>query len=273
MSMAAEIARAERDAEAAIRGSFAQVDSWHRAARSAPSRGSDLAADDADWLPLPMSEMARLKLDLAAEQLHQVKVMVEANELSLTTQRIVVRTALIAASIATWVLAPDAAAVRRARRRLLIEQTTFRHHQALTQHAELERATTLPVQPNLLRMIDHTSDRLDQIKQDRARNGDTDQWNETEIIRKAALHAFSRQPNAAALAAEAVLEFRFASGAAHGLGWDLFNSPGMRAAGPAYRHGRALMAATPAYSALADGYMAAYWIATSAWQLLETRGR
>lgn len=263
----------ERQAEERIRKTFAQVNAWHTAGRFTPVPGSDLDADDRDWLPMPLTDTVRLKLDLAAEQLHQVRVMIEAGQLSLSSQRVLVRTALISASIATWILAPDDAVVRRARHRLLIEQTTFRHHQALAEHAALEWMTGQPVQPNLQTMLDHTALRLTEIKALRASDQQTEAWNNTEIIRKAALWAFRNEAVPGAIAKEAVLEFRVTSGAAHGLAWGLFNSSGMRATTPADAHGRALMVAAPTYAALANGYMAAYWISTSAWRLLQRRGR
>lgn len=144
-----------------------------------------------DWLPTPMTESVRLQLDLAAEQLHQVKVMIEADELSLSAQRVLVRTALISASIATWILSPDDAVERRARHRLLIEQTTFRHHQALTEQAGLEKKAGHPVQQNLQIMADHTAQRLSQIKALRMTDQQMEHWNDTKIIRKAALFCVS----------------------------------------------------------------------------------
>jgi hypothetical protein len=264
---------AEREAEAKIRGTFAQVDAWNTATRFTPVPGSQLDADDVDWLPMPMTESVRLELELAAEQLHQVKVMLEAGELSLSAQRVVVRTALISASIATWILSPDDAVERCARHRLLVEETTFRHHQALAEQANLEKEAGHPVQQNLRIMVDHTAQRLSQIKALRMTDQRMERWNDTEIIRKAALFAFRRQAEPAALAKEAVLEFRITSGASHGLAWGLFNATGIRATTAADAHDRAMMIVAPTYSALANGYMAAYWISTSAWKLLQRRGR
>lgn len=263
----------EQDAERSIRGTFPQIDAWHSAKRFTAIPGSELHADDRDWLPMPLTETVRLKLDLAAEQLHQVKVMIEAGELSLSSQRVLVRTALISASIATWILAPDDAVTSRGRHRLLIEQTMFRHQQALAEQAALEKLAGQPVQPNLQAVLDRTAQGLGEIRQLRASDQQIEMWNDTEIIRKAALWAFRNQVDPGAVAKEAVLEFRITSDAAHGLAWGLFNSSGMRATSPVDSHGRALMVAKPTYAALANGYRAAYWISTAAWQLLQQRGR
>lgn len=262
----------EQEAERSIRETFPQIDAWHSAKRFEAIPGSELHADDCDW-PMPLTETVRLKLDLAAEQLHQVKVMIEAGELSLSSQRVLVRTALISSSIATWTLAPHNAVTRRGRRRLLIEQTTFRHQQALAEQAALEKLAGQPVQPTLQAVLNHTTQRLAEIRQLRASDQQTETWNDTEVIRKAALWAFRNQADPGALAKEAVLEFRITSGAAHGLAWGLFNSSGIRASSPVDSRGRALMEVKPTYAALANGYRAAYWISTAAWQLLQQRGR
>lgn len=272
MALDAEV-DAEREAEAAVKGTFSHVEAWHTAPRKEPLAGSKLAADNMAWLPMPMSEMVRLELDLAAEQFHQVKVMVNANELSLSAQRVLVRTALIASSIATWILCPEDSEERQARHRLLIEQTTFRHHQALSEQADLERAAELPVQPNLQIMVDHTARRLREVRERRAKKLEVAKWNDTEIIERASSYAFRNQSDPSALAREAVLEFRTTSGAAHGLAWALFNSTGIKTAGSPDQHGRVLMTAAPTFSALANGYMAAYWISVAGWRLLEARSQ
>jgi hypothetical protein len=262
----------ELASEKVVRGTFARVDAWHSSPRFSAVPGSELFKNDQDWLPMPFTDSVKLELDLAAEQLHQIKVMVEANELSLTSQRILVRTALISGSIALWMISPDAPSDRASRHRLLVEQTLFRHHQAISEQIGLEERAG-SVQPNLARMLEHTTTRLDEVKALRAADGQTTWWNDTDIIRAAALYAFRKEPDAQALANEAVLEFRVTSGAAHGLPWALFNSAGMRAATSTDQHGRAVMTAQPMWSDLANGYMAAYWVSCSAWKLLARRGR
>lgn len=262
----------EAASEKVVRDTFSRVDAWHNSSRFTASPGSELFQDDKDWLPMPFTDSVKLELDLAAEQLHQIKVMVEADELSLTSQRILVRTALISGSIALWMISPDAAADRTSRHRLLVEQTLFRHLQALSEQAALEEGAG-SVQPNLKQMLEHTTTRLSEIKTLRAADGQTTRWNDTEIIRAAALYAFRGEPDPQSLANEAVLEFRVTSGAAHGLPWALYNSAGMRATTSTDQHGRAVLSARPMWSDLANGYMAAYWLSYSSWNLLARRGR
>ena len=78
---------AEREArsEKTIRDTFTTVRGWHTSARFSASLGSELALDDLDWPPMPFTDTMRLELDLAAEQFHQVHVMLNAGELSLTS--------------------------------------------------------------------------------------------------------------------------------------------------------------------------------------------
>lgn len=258
--------------EEVIRGTFDQVERWHTSPRFSSREGSELFHDDQDWHPMPFTDSVKLELDLAAEQFHQIKVMIEADERSLTAQRILVRTALISGSIALWMVSPDHAEERTSRHRLLVEQTYFRHHQALSEQAALEERGG-SVQPNLALMVEHVKTRLADVRALRARDGQATQWNDTDIIRSASRYAFRKQPDPQSLAKEAVFEFRVTSGAAHGLPWALFNSAGLRASTPTDPHGRAVMTAKPVWSDLANGCMAAYWISHAAWKLLARRGR
>lgn len=265
-------ARYEASCEATVRDTFPTVAAWHSSPRFVASAGSELAADDQDWPLMPFTDSLKLEVDLAAEQLHQVQVMLSVDQLSLTSQRVLVRTALIAGSIALWLVAPEDAADRRSRHRLLVEQNHFRHKQALEAQIALERLSG-SVQPNLKAMLSHVTAELSKIKQLRAADGQGTTWNDTEIIPSAALYTFRNQQDPKALSNEATFEFRKASAAAHALPWALFNSPGMQASSPVDAHGRAVMTATPLWSDLVNGYMAAYWISTAGWELLAMRGR
>lgn len=265
-------AKREADAKAAIRGTFDQVKAWRTAPRFEPLPGTELATDNTGWLPLPLTESVCISLDFASEQLDQVRVLVGSGNLSLTSQRVLIRTALVSASIALWIVSPDEADQRVARHRSLIEQNTYRHQQALKKQIELEHAGGKPVQPNLLTTFAHVSERLTEIQALRASLGEKAQWNDTDIIRRASTVAFRREPDPESLANEAVYEFMVASSASHGLPWGLFNAVGIEA-DSADADGRALMTLAPSYGALVNGYMAAYWISVASWHYVTRRGR
>lgn len=265
-------AKREATAEAAIRGTFNQVKAWRSAARFEPLAGTELATDNTGWLPLPLTESVCLSLDFASEQLDQVGVLVESGNLSLTSQRVLIRTALVSASIALWIVCPDEPGERGSRHRSLIEQNTYRHQQALKKQVDLELASGQPVQPNLMTMLGHVDKRLAEIQSLRASFSEKAQWNDTSIIRNASKVAFGKEPNPDGMANEAVYEFMLASSASHGMPWGLFNAVGTEAT-PSDADGRALMTLAPSYGALVNGYMAAYWISVASWRYLVKRGR
>lgn len=74
-----------------------------------PERGSALAADDTVFIWHRISETSRLSLLTAGEHLRLAKTSIEAGQVYPSAHFTVMRTALVCASQAVWILAADAA--------------------------------------------------------------------------------------------------------------------------------------------------------------------
>ncbi|MDW5614607.1 hypothetical protein R6244_27425 [Mycolicibacterium sp. D5.8-2] len=118
-------------------------------------------------------------------------------------------------------------------------------------------------------VADVVSQRIPQLAAKRAADNQGEDLNTTDMIRQAARIAF---PGDARLENEAVLAWRSSSGAAHGLPWPLFGSPGMRMTKLAGEDGIAEFQAGGSLDRMANTYMAAFHLADVGWGLLERRG-
>lgn len=99
-----------------IRETYPQLEAWQRrAARhdpEQPQRGSDLHADDRVFPSHRISEMARLSLIASGEHLRLSRDAIESGNLYGTAHFTALRGALVGASQAVWILAPDDAETR-----------------------------------------------------------------------------------------------------------------------------------------------------------------
>ncbi|SIR79423.1 hypothetical protein [Microbacterium sp. RURRCA19A] len=93
------------------------LDRWRlRAHRiEQPERGSDLAQDDQIFEWMPISEVVRLSLVASGEHLRLALDAVKAEQLYPSSHFTVLRGALVGASQAVWILAPDEQVARRER--------------------------------------------------------------------------------------------------------------------------------------------------------------
>ncbi|MFJ2470770.1 hypothetical protein [Glutamicibacter sp. NPDC087583] len=80
-----------------------------------PERGSELQLDDAGFAEHPISEMARISLISAGEHLRLAWTAIKAGQLYPIAHFTTLRSALLAASQAVYILGPEESEVRRAR--------------------------------------------------------------------------------------------------------------------------------------------------------------
>lgn len=249
----------------AVVGTFPTLDDWRDRLGTVytPQPGSELAADDADWPALPLSQVAVGSMGAAKDHLQAVRVLIEAREVFPYAQASLVRTALLSAGQAVWLLAPDDRAERLKNARTL---TAHIHDQHLHFLHDLQDLAPSP-HSGTDAVEQHVTLRSQQLTQQRAADGQKAKFNATEVIQTAALAAWGK----ADLAKEAKAEWRRGSGAAHGLLWSTFGGPGTRMT-DADANGMATFQTGGAIDAFANSYLAAFHLLRHAFTLLERRG-
>ncbi|MEU2007199.1 hypothetical protein ACH47B_38650 [Rhodococcus sp. NPDC019627] len=110
--------------------------------------------------------------------------------------------------------------------------------------------------------------RRDELEKLRSVMGQKAVLKTTKMIEEAAHEALG-----ADLARDVVLEWRAGSGAAHGLAWQLFGTPGTTRASEADERGLASFQAGGSYDRIVNGYMAAFRLTECGWRSLRRRGR
>ncbi|MDI9891706.1 hypothetical protein [Microbacterium sp. IEGM 1404] len=107
----------QREAITQMLATAEDLDRWRVRAREIerPERGSDLAQDDQIFERMPISEVVRYSLASSGEHLRLALDAVRAKQLYPSSHFTVLRGALVGASQAVWVLAPDERGTRRDR--------------------------------------------------------------------------------------------------------------------------------------------------------------
>lgn len=249
----------------AIRGTYPDLDRWGQrvAAPYRPQPGSDLADDDADWSSLPLSQVAVSSIAAARDHLQAVRIHLEVRQVFPFAQASLLRTALLSAAQAVWLLAPADRDQRIERARTL---TLHIYDQHLRFLRDLQaRATTPHADTDAVERL--VAERFDRLTRRRDADGQRARFNATDVIEAAALAAWGRPD----LALEAKIEWRSGSGAAHGLLWSLFGQRGTRPGQPDAA-GMATFQAGGAVDDLANPYFAAYRLLAHAFTLLDQRG-
>ncbi|WP_133734322.1 hypothetical protein [Nocardia ignorata] len=119
--------------EAAVRGTFDQLDRWRNAAPIfEPWSGSQLVGDDDDWPGFALSQVAYGGLSVAAEHLQALRVHIDPSSspvvnLFPTAHSTLCRTALVGAAQTVWLLAPDERAERLRRHHTVVAEMQSRH--------------------------------------------------------------------------------------------------------------------------------------------------
>jgi hypothetical protein len=251
------------DYEAALRKTFGTLDRWLQQCALAfvPNPTSDLAEDDQDLPWLPLSQLAHLGLQSAADHLDAVRYRVESKRLFAVADLTLSRSALVGAAEAVWLLAPDDRSVRLLRARRLASYAAKHHVQYLTELLQLdpEHETT-----NLV--LDHAVSRKAELSDRRETLGERTKLETTQMIKEAAEAVFD-----SALTAEVSLEWQSGSGVAHGLSWSLLGTPDTVEVGPPDSTGLTEFHAKATLGRMANSYLAAFHLATHGWRLLGLR--
>lgn len=93
------------------------LDEWWARFREpmSPAPGSALALDDLAWRRAPVSSIAQARMGVALDDLQAIRVLCQAGSFHAAAVPTLARSALLAASEAMWMLAPDEARLRQRR--------------------------------------------------------------------------------------------------------------------------------------------------------------
>lgn len=251
------------DYEAALRSTFDTLDEWLELSNAAfiPTAGSDLEEDDRDLPWLPLSQLAHVGLQGAADHMDAVRDHITAKHLYAVADLTLSRSALIGAAEAVWLLAPDDRATRLERSRRLAAYAAKYHAQYLTELLELD-----PQHEGTRRVLEHSVLRKTELFDRRQRLGERTKLETTKMITEAADAVFSAE-----LAAEVSLEWQAGSGVAHGLSWSLLGTPDTVEVGPTDSTGLTEFHAAASLGRMANSYLAAFHMAKHGWRLLGQR--
>lgn len=247
-----------------MRSTFDELGQWLASAAQVfvPNAGSALHEDDQDWPTLPVSQLAHVGLAVAADHLDAIRSHLNAPHWFAFADLTICRSALVGASQAVWLLAPDDRPDRLARARMLAADALRYHGQYM---AALKAAN--PNEPNAPLVASHIAMRSAELKAKRLEGGSVVRHENTRMIREAATAAFPPE-----LAAEASLEWQSGSGAAHGFAWPILNSPNTKQIGAAADDaGLVEFQAAASLGRIANGYFAAFHMARAGWSLLKGR--
>lgn len=154
-------------------------------------------------------------------------------------------------------------ATRLERTRTVNNEIYKRHLQYLQGLQEL--ATTPNIGADIV--ASGVAQRLAELDAKRAADGQQTKLDTTKMVREAAETGFER----ADLVGEVVLAWRSTSGAAHGLPWPLFGTPGTVQTKLADDDGIGEFQAGGSLARIANAYLAAYHLAKHGWKLLDRR--
>jgi hypothetical protein len=255
----------DAEREQKLRETFPKLDEWQRWGSTAfrPEQGSELETDDQDWPSIPVSQIAHVGLQVAADHLLAVQVHIEARRLFAFSHLTLCRSALLGAAQAVWVLAPHDSVLRLKRARAVAAHSHWKHLQFLR---GLQGIAPQPDQntDTVAALVDSRVEELDQ-KRDAA--AEVLKLNNTDMIREAVGAVFD-----AAYAAEAVVLWQSGSGAAHGFVWPMLGTTDTVQSSPADQAGLAEFQVGGSLSRMSNGYFAAFHMADRGWKLLRQRG-
>ncbi|AZZ48011.1 hypothetical protein C5E02_01285 [Rathayibacter rathayi] len=244
----------------AMRATYPDLKGWQARARrlEEPQPGSELAADDAPFSSHRISDTARLSLILSGEHLRLAATAVEAGEWYPSAHFTVLRSALVGAAQAVWLLAPREPAERQ-ERGLMVMGEMYRERQKYVQEASKmqlseDERREIPLQTEWSR---ERIARITELRRGRAA------LSQTDIIRWAVEYRFPDRARQEAIK----LLWRQMSADAHVLGWSLFqrvhNFKGDRLSG------LAVGAAGGDVEHIAEPFVAAHHLLKEGWSLFD----
>jgi len=253
------------DYEAIIRRTFADLDRWRLLARNGwtPAPGSALAVDDEDWPWWPLSQLAVAGLAAGRDHIGAVQGHLERGEPFPFADGTLLRSGMLGAATAVWLLAPNDRAARLKRARTVAAEVYDKHAQFLGDLSSLsggDHAGTEAVK-------NHVAERTKELARLRDAAGERATFQATHVVEAAAKAALGEP-----YGLEARVEWRRGSGAAHGLPWSLLGVQTTTQLGAGDGQGMAMFQAAGGWSAVANGYMAAYHLLRRGWELMDQRG-
>ncbi|MDJ0005540.1 hypothetical protein QM616_22710 [Rhodococcus fascians] len=271
----------ERACEQVIRECFPVLDEIQAASMMfTPAQGSELELDDAAWIPQSLSQSAYRAVTAALDHLQAVRVHIDRTRPVLFpfAQLSLCRPALIAASLAVWLLSPAERQERIERHRISIADELRNYERYLSELTQLD-----PSHENTASVLEQVRLRLFEInaelgitsKKDwaRLRVSTTDQIDIAADVLGTRLAESGRYEDGPRLLAKEVkLSWQATSGAAHGLTWQINGTSSIEQAGEADEHGRALFTAGGSFGQLANHYRIATEMARLGCDLLRQRG-
>jgi hypothetical protein len=255
----------EQQAEKILRDTLDYLDECRgrEASGYSPAAASELAIDDADWPWMPLSQLAFEGLAASRQHLNAVlDHYLHASPYPLADHTLL-RSALLGAAQAVWMLAPDDRDTRTARARTVTAEMYHRHLQYLDDLSDLTGATD----SNTETARAHVRRRKTELEQERTRAGQTAKLVATTVIQQAVGESLG-----VAMTKEVSAVWREGSGSAHGLIWHVFGRPGTEQVGSADASGMATLTVAASWQAIANPYMAAYHLLHKGWGLLDARG-
>jgi hypothetical protein len=249
----------------AIRGTFNDLYLWGLRVQSPyrPAPGSQLAEDDADWPVMPLSSVAVSSMAAARDHLQAVRVHLDAGELFPLAQSSLIRTALLSAAQAVWVLAPEDRAVRVKNARTLTVHIYDELRKYLDDVQQLPSSSRHPTTED----VEHVKARLRALLDRRQAAGEKEDFNATKVIEDAAVATWGTPEGGLS----ARVAWRSGSSAAHGLLWHIFGRRGTRV-GEVDAARMATFEAVGSVDDLAGPYFAAYGLLRKGFALLDRRG-
>lgn len=253
---------AQREAITQMLDTAEDLDRWRLRAHRIehPEQGSDLAEDDRIFERMPISEIARLSLVASGEHLSLALDAVRAKQLYPSSHFTVLRGALVGASQAVWILAPNERIARRERGLMV----TADMYAQMGKYYNFPETTDLEVDDRA-RLADQQLWLAERRAQVVARKTTAATLNLTEVIGAAVDTTFPERRSREALRGL----WREMSADAHVLGWSLFQ----RAAfGPADRRtGIGEGKAGGAPELVAEPFLGSYRVLKRGWSLFDER--
>lgn len=246
----------------AMEDTFADLDGWRlRGAKvEEPQRDSDLYVDDLVFSSMPMSQMARLSLLSASEHLRVVRDTLTARNLYPTAVHTVLRSALVGASQAVWMLHPDDGTVRQERGLILVEEVIRQSRVVL-----VEPGKTSPSPSEAAAIKEQVRFLDERLARVRSLRTSATQLNQTTLIGWALEHTFSDP----ALQDAGRIWWRRMSSDAHVLGWSLFQRSVVSQVDR--RSGIATFNGSGTLEELANPYVACFRVLKHGWSLFDRR--
>jgi dsDNA-binding SOS-regulon protein len=256
------VTEAQRAALTQMLDTADDLDRWRiRAHRvEEPERGSELAIDDEIFQRMAISQLARLSLVTAGEHLRLALDAIKAEQLYPSSHFTVLRGALVGASQAVWILAPEDRAVRRERGLTVLTEmyTQMDKYYSFLGSTQLEADDRARLDDQQLWL----SERRDDVASLRTTRAVLIL---TDTIGAAADHVF-----ADAVLREAVRRmWREMSADAHVLGWSLFQRTTFDP--PDRRTGVGEGKAPGSPEHVAEPFLASHRLLRSGWSLFDRR--